>query len=283
MNKKTSSNLTFSLFPFIAPKAVPVQVPFAPVTVTDDQLRASLKRAEEYQEIERKIRESREKLLNTVTIKAKKEVVRDSRKLYSSADATIKVTPQLTAGAMTVLDIISARVAGVRVTGSGMNASVSIRNGGEPLYVLDGMTVDKSLITSLSVYDVESIDILKGGTAAIYGSRGGNGVISVLTKRGNSSYDYSQDIVPGILVSRIAGFDIPREFYAPKYDVQRIDDARPDYRSTIYWLPQIRTGSDGKAKFEFYNTDPVTTVDIRAEVLSPAGEPGFAKASYSVQ
>ena len=283
MNKKTSLNLTFNIFPFQPPKEVPVKIPFRPVTVSEEQLNASLKRAQEYQEIERKIRESRERLLNVVTVKGKKEVVRDSRKLYSTADATIKVTPQLASGAMSVLDIIGGRVAGVRVTGSGMNASVSIRNGGEPLFVLDGVTVDKAMITNMSVFDVETIDVLKGASAAIYGSRGGNGVISILTKRGNANYDYSQDIIPGILVSKIAGFDIPREFYAPKYDVKRQEDARPDYRSTIYWIPQIKTGKDGKASFEFYNTDPSTTVDIRAEVLSPTGEAGFVKSVYSVQ
>lgn len=283
MNKKNNQNLTFSLFPFEAPKASPVRVPFFPTTVSPDQLAAYLKRAEEYQEIERKIRESREKLLNVVTIKAKKEVVRDSRKLYSNADASLKITPQMAAGAQSVLDILGGRVAGVRVMGQGMNASVSIRNGGEPLFVLDGITVDKAMIANMNVNDVETIDVLKGGSAAIYGSRGGNGVISVLTKRGNANYDYTQEVVPGTLVAKIAGFDIPREFYAPAYDVKRQEDARPDYRSTIYWAPELKTGKDGKVRIQYYNTDPVTTVRIQAEVLSPAGEPGSGKSVYSVQ
>lgn len=283
MNKKNTESLTFNLFPFQAPKALPVQVPFYPVTVESELLSASLKRAEEYQEIERKIRLSREKLLQAVTIKGKREVERDSRKLYSHADASIKITPQLAGGAMSVLDILGGRVAGVRVTGSGMNASVSIRNGGEPLFVLDGMPVDKDMILNLSVFDVESIDVLKGGSAAIYGGQGGNGVISVLTKRGNANYDYSQEVVPGVFTSSLAGFDRPREFYAPKYDIKRQSDARPDYRSTVYWAPQLTTGKDGIARFEYYNTDPATTIDIRTEVLSPAGEPGFARAVYVVQ
>jgi TonB-dependent SusC/RagA subfamily outer membrane receptor len=283
MNKKGNQNLTFSLFPFDAPKAIITQIPYFPITVAGEQLAAFLRRAKEYQEIERKIHDSREKLLQAVTIRAKKEVVRDSRKLYSTADATIKMTPQLANGSLSVLDILGGRVAGVRVTGQGMNASVSIRNGGEPLFVLDGMTVDKAMITNLNINDVETIDVLKGGSAAIYGSRGGNGVISVLTKRGNSNYDYSQDVIPGILVAKIAGYDIPREFYAPAYDVKRPEDARPDYRSTIFWAPQLKTGKDGKVRFQYYNTDPVTTVNIHAEVLSPSGEAGSAKTVYSVQ
>jgi TonB-dependent SusC/RagA subfamily outer membrane receptor len=282
-NKKTTASLTFSIFPFLPPVASPVHVPLRPTTVSDEQLRASLERTAEYQQIERKIRENREHLLQTVTIKGKKVVEQDTRKIYSHADATIKVTPQLTAGAMTVLDLIRGRVAGVQVVGSGMNATVSIRNGGEPQFVLDGMPLDKDAVLGMSVFDIESIDILKGASASIYGSRGGNGVISILTKRGNSNEDYIQEAVPGVFMTKIAGFDNPREFYAPKYEVKSHQNERPDYRSTIYWLPQVRTGKDGKAKLEFYNSDPATTINIHADVLSPSGETGAADSSYVVQ
>ncbi|WP_221394898.1 TonB-dependent receptor plug domain-containing protein [Dyadobacter sp. NIV53] len=283
-NKKGNQNLSFLMNLFEPPKAFLVKIPYYPITVDAVQLNDYLKRAEEYQEIVRKIRESRERLLKEVTIKAKKVVERDSRKLYTNADATIKVTSQMAAGAFSILDIIAARVAGVQVVGSGMNASVFIRgNRGEPLFVLDGMTGDKNMITSVNVNDVESIDVLKGASAAIYGSRGGNGVIAVYTKRGNTNYDYSQDIVPGVLSSKIAGFNIPREFYNPKYEVTRQEDARPDYRSTVFWAPMLKTGKDGKARFQYYNTDAVTKIAVQAEVLSAGGLPGSAKTVYSVQ
>lgn len=283
-NKKGNQNLSFLMNLFEPPRTTLIKIPYYPVTVDALQLNEYLKRAEEYQEIVRKIRESRERLLKEVTIKAKRVVERDSRKLYTNADATIKVTPQMAAGAFSILDVIAARVAGVQVVGFGMNASVFIRgNRGEPLFVLDGMVGDKSLITSVNVNDVESIDVLKGASAAIYGSRGGNGVIAVYTKRGNENYDYSQDVVPGVLSSKIVGFNIPREFYNPKYEVTRQEDARPDYRSTIFWAPMLKTGKDGKARFQYYNSDAVTKVTIQAEVLSAWGLPGSAKTGYSVQ
>lgn len=284
MSKKGNQNLNFVLDQFETPKFTVLKVPFYPITVDADQLQNYLNRAEEYQEIVRKVRANRERLLNEVTIKGKKEVERDSRKLYTNADATLKVTPQMASSAYSILDLIAGRVAGVQVVGSGMNASVFIRgNRGEPLFVLDGMTGDKNMITSVNVNDVEYIDVLKGASAAIYGSRGGNGVIAVFTKRGNTNYDYSKEVVPGVLVSKIAGLDHVREFYAPKYEVTRQEDARPDYRSTIFWAPMLRTGKDGKAKFQYYNSDAAGSVDIRAEVLSPVGLPGSAKMIYSVQ
>jgi TonB-dependent SusC/RagA subfamily outer membrane receptor len=190
----------------------------------------------------------------------------------------------LTGGAQTVLDMLQGRVAGVMVSGSGPNASISIRGSTtEPTFLLDGMPVDKAMITSMSIFDVESIDVLKGASAAIYGSRGGSGVISILTKRGNANYDYSQDIAPGVTVSKIAGFDTPREFYAPRYDLKRPEDARPDFRSTVFWAPMLKTDKDGKVKFSYFNTDASTNVSIRAEALSAYGLPGFCETTYSVR
>ncbi len=284
MNKKGNQNLSFTLKPFDPPRASVVKIPFKPITVDAQRLADFLKNAARDQEISTKIRENRERLLREVTIKAKKEVPRDSRKLYSSADATLKVTPQMSAGYTSILDMLQGRVAGVSVMGSGMNAVVSIRgNRGEPLFVLDGMPVDKQLITSLNVYDVESIDVLKGASAAIYGSRGGNGVISVLTKRGNENYDYSQDIVPGVLVTKIAGFHTPREFYAPQYGPTSPPTPNPDFRSTVFWAPMLKTGSDGKTRVSYYHSDAAGAADIHVEALTPTGLPGFGKSAYPVR
>ncbi|MBN2524614.1 MAG: TonB-dependent receptor [Bacteroidales bacterium] len=53
----------------------------------------------------------------------------------------------------------------------------------EPLYIVDGVAVED--IDNLSPSDIESIDILKdAASAAIYGSRGANGVILVTTRQG---------------------------------------------------------------------------------------------------
>jgi TonB-dependent SusC/RagA subfamily outer membrane receptor len=51
----------------------------------------------------------------------------------------------------------------------------------EPLYVIDGMTV--SNIDGIPPQQVKSIDVLKGPSASIYGSRGANGVIIITMKK----------------------------------------------------------------------------------------------------
>jgi TonB-linked SusC/RagA family outer membrane protein len=69
----------------------------------------------------------------------------------------------------------------VRVRGSG-----SIGAGNEPLYVVDGFPGVTNL-NAINPNDIESIEVLKDASAAaIYGSRGANGVVIITTKRGKA-------------------------------------------------------------------------------------------------
>ncbi|GGB04772.1 SusC/RagA family TonB-linked outer membrane protein [Puia dinghuensis] len=107
---------------------------------------------------------------------------------------------------------LAGKLAGVQVlqtTGSpGGNVSIHVRGtasisaGNNPLYVIDGYPVSQDVNTNslpnpntyqqplnplatIDVNDIESIDVLKdAASAAIYGSRGSNGVVLIRTKRG---------------------------------------------------------------------------------------------------
>lgn len=74
-------------------------------------------------------------------------------------------------------------------SGGGVNAtpSVSIRGGGDPLYVIDGIIRSGEDFRNLSPDDIQSMSILKDASAtAIYGARAANGIIQVTTKMGGS-------------------------------------------------------------------------------------------------
>jgi TonB-dependent starch-binding outer membrane protein SusC len=98
----------------------------------------------------------------------------------------LKSTPSANIGAQ-----LQGRATGVTVSGTGAPGSpavVRIRGfqsfgNNEPLYVIDGVpTQDPSI---LNPQDVESMQVLKDGTAtAIYGTRGANGVVIVTTRQG---------------------------------------------------------------------------------------------------
>jgi len=88
---------------------------------------------------------------------------------------------------------LQGRTAGVRVTLNsgqpGAAATVRIRGtstigNSDPLYIVDGVQIEGG-IDYLNQNDIESIEVLKdAASAAIYGSRAGNGVIIVTTKKG---------------------------------------------------------------------------------------------------
>ena len=65
-----------------------------------------------------------------------------------------------------------------------IRGSNSLLGSNAALIMVDGIAVNSSELYTLSPSDVKSVDILKGGSAAIYGSRGANGVVVITTKRG---------------------------------------------------------------------------------------------------
>jgi TonB-linked SusC/RagA family outer membrane protein len=90
---------------------------------------------------------------------------------------------------------LQGRASGVQVQQNsyapGTTPSIVIRGGNSittsnsPLYVVDGFITSTG--ASISPNDIESIQILKdAASTAIYGSRGGNGVILITTKKGKS-------------------------------------------------------------------------------------------------
>lgn len=93
---------------------------------------------------------------------------------------------------------LQGRVAGMLVnSGSGQpgsSANVQIRgissigsSGAQPLYIVDGIPMPANDMATINPNDFESITVLKDGAAsALYGSRGGRGVIVINTKRGKA-------------------------------------------------------------------------------------------------
>ena len=195
---------------------------------------------------------------------------------------------------------------GVAVNGN----TVSIRNRGAPLWVLNGIPVyndNPSMLTlaieaqeaargagqsdpplnysleqalapipvptfiqTMDTFTVERIEILKGASAAIYGSRGANGVILIYTKKGEGQ-TYEPVLSPDFTIS---GHAAEKEFYSPKYNVKRDEHISPDYRATLYWTPNITTDANGKANLEFFNSDAAEKIQVSIEGLSQYGIPG---------
>lgn len=113
------------------------------------------------------------------------------RKDLTGATGVINMNDARQITTASVAEGIQGLVPGVTVRNNGAPGAMStveIRGVGsftnsDPLYVIDGMLADAN--TTINPDDVASVQVLKDASAAaIYGSRAGNGVIIITTKRG---------------------------------------------------------------------------------------------------
>jgi TonB-linked SusC/RagA family outer membrane protein len=142
--------------------------------------------------------------------------MKKSRKAVAYAVTEVNGSEFTQARENNVANALSGKIAGVNAaglsTGPGGSSRVTIRGNGslngdnQPLYVVNGMPIDNSVpggaptvngisfnvdkgdgISGINPDDIESITVLKGGTAAaLYGSRASNGVILITTKKGKA-------------------------------------------------------------------------------------------------
>lgn len=177
----------------------------------------------------------------------------------------------------TVGQILEGRVPGVMITGNKVNIRgiSSMYMNTDPLFLVDGMPVDAEYALNMSLYDVQRIEVLKGPETAIYGSRGGNGVIAIYTKRGKF-------MKKGILEFKMLGYYTPREYYKPRYEYRQ-DDPFEDDRRTILWEPFITTDENGEYSSYFYTSDIKGRYFLRMEGISNNGTPGSAEMEIEVK
>ena len=170
----------------------------------------------------------------------------------------------------------------VFIGGSARRTTLQDAESALPLILLDGMTlsfwippadendVPHFTLDDISMDDVAQIDILKGNAAAIFGSQGFNGVISIFTGgKNNLRNSISTQALQKTLLP--LGYQQPIEFYAPKYETQNQNNSRPDLRTTIHWIPVVQTTSRGMASFEFYTADEATSYTVTIEGLADNG------------
>jgi hypothetical protein len=132
----------------------------------------------------------------------------------------------------------------------------------EPILYIDGLKQEStSNLKGLFVRDIETLAVLRGNDGALYGSVWG--VIMITTRRGDT--EKQVDKSNGIKISPL-GWQKPTRFYSPVYDTEEMyNNPKPDYRTTLYWNPSIKTDKNGIATFEFYTSDYANPFIVRIE------------------
>ena len=111
---------------------------------------------------------------------------------------TVDVSEATKTPVVNAAEALQGRVSGVTITNNGApGASPVVRirgygtgNSNDPLYIIDGVqTDDPGVLNSINPADIEQMNVLKDGAAAIYGARASNGVVIITTKSGGYNLD----------------------------------------------------------------------------------------------
>ena len=134
-----------------------------------------------------------------------------SRKNLTTAISKVETDNVEKSASSNVSQLMLGRAAGLQATMNspqpGGAVNISIRGGDDPIYVVDGIVMPKSSLESssggsttvvpssvdrgglagLNPEDIESVEVLKDASAAIYGIDAADGVILITTKKGKKS------------------------------------------------------------------------------------------------
>jgi TonB-linked SusC/RagA family outer membrane protein len=157
-------------------------------------------------------------------------------------------------GQLNVVNSLSGKVAGVQITSQGgqigTSQNIVIRGNSsfgdnQPLIVVDGIPIANDNASGASVdlgsglndinpEDIESVSVLKGGSAALYGMRAGNGVIVITTKSGRKDRGTIVSYDADITMDRIYNLPKLQNKYGQGYYASEFDWKGSDYNTHTY-------------------------------------------------
>ncbi len=110
--------------------------------------------------------------------------VKDSEKL--NAVANLNSSDMDFSQYSNMYELIRGRFAGVQIVNGEIiiRGQNSLNSSSAALIVVDGIPTSNSVLNSIPPIQVKSINVIKDGSSAIYGSRGANGVVLIETKKG---------------------------------------------------------------------------------------------------
>ncbi len=153
----------------------------------------------------------------------------------------------------TVGQALQGRVPGVFIKNQngqpGQNkTAINIRGFGEPLFIIDGLPVDRAVFDNLNPNDIAELNVLKdAAAAAVYGARAGNGVVLVETVRGSAGdiqLSYRGDV--GFQGLTMVPDAIGSWEYMALYNIERQDNGAPVRwdQATVNAFREHSDGSD---------------------------------------
>lgn len=207
--------------------------------------------------------------LKEVTVTAKRERP-SSKSIYTGGINTYTVEEDRLQGyGQTAFDAAS-RLPSVTITNG---SEIHIRNNSEPaIIVIDDIVYEDAsdILKDIQVSDMSSISLLRGADAVILGPRASGGAVVITLK---DPRNLPARPAQGIITYTPLGYSESVEFYHPTYDTPEKKNAqRSEFRSTVYWNPELRLDAEGKATIEYYTPDSTAPEDIIIEGVDKNGK-----------
>ncbi|QEM12653.1 hypothetical protein [Mucilaginibacter rubeus] len=161
---------------------------------------------------------------------------------------------------------------------------INSRDNKKMAILLNGAVLDGSVLNSISAADVYSIEVLRGASYAVaIGSEFPGGALAITTKQGGDNYVTGSSSSSGVITYPFKGFYKARTFYSPKYTAANVNTNIPDYRTTIFWEPNIVTNETGEASFSYFNADTRGIYRVTVEGIDANGNLGRQVYRYKVE
>ncbi|HNP95066.1 MAG TPA: carboxypeptidase-like regulatory domain-containing protein [Cyclobacteriaceae bacterium] len=152
------------------------------------------------------------------------------------------------------------------------SGNLSVLNQADMLVTINDVPVTGDPTSTLSMIDPNTVERVEVTTRlnVLYGSQAVAGVIAVYLKQGSdTAYEPKETATTSI----VEGFTRVNRFASPDYSVSP-DDLKSDFRSTVYWNPEVITDPiTGKGTVTFYAADLETTYRVVVEGMNSENAP----------
>ncbi len=224
---------------------------------------------------------------NTYSIDKKRKYLSgntDTASFYGRADKVYNLDDYTRF--QTMEEVLREYVEDVRVRKEGTKFTFKVRNRlfgtyfeEDPLILLDGIPIaDASKIVALDPLKIRRIEVVTHNTYV--GSSVFEGIVNVKSYNGEIG---ATQIDPNALVVEFEGLQQQRTFYSPAYESETARDSHiPDFRNVLYWTPQMKLGTDGVSRVNFFSSDLKGKFAVIVQGISKNGLPGRAVSFFEV-
>ncbi|HVG14248.1 MAG TPA: hypothetical protein VM935_04775, partial [Chitinophagaceae bacterium] len=134
-------------------------------------------------------------------------------------------------------------------------------------FFLNEIPVSRDALDNISMSDVAFVKTYVGAESSAIGPY--NGVVAVYTNKGVGAGSSILD--KSFVKTRVSGYSITREFFAPDYELNPAQRALPDDRITLMWKPTLQFDANGKASIKFFNNDVAKKIKILIQGIDADG------------